>query len=115
MINVIYPRRHGGLYFEKLNQMKNLAVLLALLLMLLSSCHPTHFVVGKGPQQNQVVKARNKFLFLGLTHVGTAPDPNVMSKNAPDYKITVKLTPGDVVLNVVTLGIYSPLTVLVEY
>jgi len=95
--------------------MKKRVVPFALLLMLSSSCHPTHFVVGKGPQQNQVVKARNKFLFLGLKHVGTAPDPNVMSKNASDYKITVKLTPGDVALNVMTLGIYSPLTVLVEY
>ena len=95
--------------------MKNRVVHFALLLLLLSSCHPTHFVVGKGPQQNQVVKARNKFLLLGLKHVGTAPDPNIMSKNASDYKITVKLTPGDVVLNVVTLGIYSPLTVLVKY
>ncbi|HEV8512106.1 MAG TPA: hypothetical protein VGQ59_02455 [Cyclobacteriaceae bacterium] len=90
-------------------------MLFALLLVMLSSCHPTHFVVGKGPQQHQVVKAHNKFLFLGLKHIGTAPDPNLMSKNAADYKITVKLTVVDVVLNAVTLGVYSPLTVMVEY
>lgn len=95
--------------------MKKSIVPFVLLLVLLSSCHPTNFVVGKGPQQHQAVKAHNKFLFLGLTHVGTAPDPNVMSKNAADYKITVKLTAIDVMLNVVTLGVYSPLTVLVEY
>lgn len=89
-------------------------VFFVLLMALLSSCHPTHFVVGKGPQQHQVVKARNKFLFLGLKHIGTAPDPNVMSKNAADYKITIKLTAADVVLNLLTLGVYSPLTVMVE-
>lgn len=85
------------------------------LLLLLSSCHPTHFIVGKGPQHHQVAKAHNKFLFLGLKHIGTAPDPNVMSNHASDYTITVKLTAGDVALNIITLGIYSPLTVLVEY
>ena len=79
------------------------------------ACHPTPFVVGKGPQQHQVVEARNKFLFLGLKHIGAAPDPNIMTKQAADYKITVQLTFSDVLLNVVTLGVYSPLTVQVEY
>jgi len=95
--------------------MKKFIAYFVLLPVFLSSCHPTHFVVGKGPQQQQFVKAHNKFLFLGLKHIGTAPDPNVMSKNSADYRITVKLTAVDVVVNVVTLGIYSPLTVLVEY
>lgn len=92
------------------------SVLLSLLLTaLLGSCHPTHFVVGKGPQQHEVVQQRNKFLFLGLKHVGVSPDPNLMARQAADYKITVKLTFSDVLLNVITLGIYSPLTVQVEY
>lgn len=82
---------------------------------LMCSCHPTHFVVGKGPQQHQVAKAHNKFLFLGVLHVGTAPDPNVMAKKSTDYKVTMKLTFADVALNVITLGIYSPITVEVEY
>lgn len=80
-----------------------------------TSCHPTHFVVGKGPQQHQIKMEHNKFLFLGLKHIGTAPDANVMCNHASDYTITVKLTFSDVLLNVVTLGIYSPLTVQVEY
>jgi hypothetical protein len=79
------------------------------------ACHPTHFVVGNGPQQNKTVVERNKFLFLGLKHIGTSHDPKLMSNNAADYKITVKLTYGDVLLNAITLGIYSPLTVQVEY
>jgi hypothetical protein len=86
-----------------------------MLVVSLSSCHPTHFVVGNGPQQHHVAKAHNKFLFFGLKHIGTAPEPHAMSKNTSDYKITVKLTAVDVVVNVVTLGIYSPLTVQVEY
>jgi hypothetical protein len=98
-------------YLAKFYSIASIVVLSFLLL----SCHPTHFVVGKGPQQHQVITERNKFLFLGLKHVGTAPDPNIMSKQANDYKITVKLTFADVVLNVITLGIYSPLTVQVEY
>jgi len=93
----------------------SLKFLLIVLLMGTASCHPTHFVVGKGPQQNQAIKQKNNFLFLGLKHIGTAPDPGVMSNHAMDYRITVKLTFSDVVLNVVTLGIYSPLTVEVEY
>jgi poly(3-hydroxyalkanoate) synthetase len=80
-----------------------------------TACHPTHFIVGNGPQQHQVAEARNKFLFLGLKHVGVAPDPKLMSNNATDYKITVKLTFADVMLNAITLGIYSPLTIQVEY
>lgn len=81
----------------------------------LTACHPTHFVIGKGPQQHQTVKQRNNFLFLGLKHIGTAPDTNAMSKQSGDYEITVKLTFSDVLLNAITLGIYSPLTVQVEY
>jgi hypothetical protein len=86
------------------------------LLGLLNACHPTSFTVGRGaPDQHQVVKQQNKFLFLGLVHTGIAPDTKVMSNHATDYTITVKLTFTDVLLNVVTLGIYSPLTVEVEY
>jgi hypothetical protein len=81
----------------------------------LFACHPTHFVVGSGPQQKKVVVQRNKFLFLGLVHVGRAPDTKAMSNYSTDYKITVQLTFVDVVLNVMTLGVYSPLTVKVEY
>jgi hypothetical protein len=88
---------------------------LTLFISLTTACHPTHFVVGNGPQQNKTVVERNKFLFLGLKHVGKAPDPKVMCNNAKDYKITVKLTFADVLLNGITLGIYSPLTVMVEY
>ena len=88
---------------------------LIFLLTLATGCHPTHFVIGNGPQQHRVAEARNKFLFLGLKHVGVAPDPKLMCNNATDYKITVKLTFGDVLLNTITLGIYSPLTVQVEY
>jgi len=72
-------------------------------------------MVGKGEQQHQVVKSRNKFLFLGLVHVGTAPNAAIMSKNSGDYTITVKLTFADVFLNVITLGVYSPITVEVAY
>jgi poly(3-hydroxyalkanoate) synthetase len=86
-----------------------------LLTLTLSACHPTHFVIGNGAQHHKVVESRNKFLLLGLVHVGTAPDPAVMSNQATDYKNTVKLTFGDVVLNVITFGIYSPITVQVEY
>lgn len=92
-----------------------LFVTLLLISILLSSCHPTHFTVGKGDQQHQVVKSRNKFLFLGLVHVGTAPDPTILSNHAADYKITVKLTFADVLLNAITLGVYSPITVEVAY
>jgi hypothetical protein len=91
------------------------SVVLVCTVALLTACHPTHFVVGKGPQQQHVVKQHNKFLFLGLVHVGTAPDTKAMSQQAEDYKITVKLTFPDVLLNVITLGIYSPLMVQVEY
>lgn len=81
----------------------------------LLACHPTHFVVGKGAQEKQVVTQRNNFLFLGLVHVGEAPDPKTMSNQSPNYTITVKLTFTDVMLNVISLGFYSPLTVQVAY
>ncbi|WP_114782798.1 Bor/Iss family lipoprotein [Botryobacter ruber] len=88
---------------------------LVLLVLGMSACHPTQFVVGQEKPREQVTVKRNKFLFLGLIHVGTAPDPKAMSHDATDYKITVKLTFKDVLLNAMTLGIYSPLTVQVEY
>lgn len=84
-------------------------------ILFLSACHPTHFVVGKGAQEKQVVTQRNNFLFLGLVHVGEAPDPKTMSNQSPNYTITVKLTFTDVMLNIITLGIYSPLTVQVTH
>lgn len=90
------------------------AIALLLLTMILVSCHPTHFTVGNGPHQHQVTKSKNKFLFLGLVHIGTAPDANVMSNHASDYEITVKLTFTDVLLNVITFGVYSPISVEVE-
>ncbi len=90
--------------------------LLICLVGVLSACHPTSFTVGRGaPDQHQVAKQRNKFLFLGLVHTGIAPDTKLMSNQATDYTITVKLTFTDVLLNVVTLGVDSPLTVEVEY
>jgi hypothetical protein len=88
---------------------------LFLFLAVASSCHPTSFTVGKGAEQHHIVKQKNKFLFLGLVHTGIAPDTKEMSNHASDYTITVKLTFTDVLLNVITLGIYSPLTVQVEY
>jgi hypothetical protein len=97
--------------------MKSAFKKIALLSMLIiaSACHPTHFVVGNGPQQKQVAMKKNKFLFLGLVHTGKAPDPNVMCNHVNDYTITVKLTFTDVLMNIITVGIYSPLTVEVEY
>jgi Bor protein len=88
--------------------------MMLLLALTLCACHPTHFTVGNGAQQHQVVKAQNKFLFLGLVHVGTAPDARAMSNHATDYRITVRLTFADVMLNAITFGIYSPITVEVE-
>ncbi len=98
----------------KFPSIKSLLPLL-LFILLLSACHPTHFIVGKGAQEKHVTTQQNKFLFLGLVHVGTAPDPKQMSKQATDYTITVKLTFTDVVLNIITLGVYSPLTVRVVH
>ena len=98
----------------KLQSTKSLLPIL-LLTLLLCACHPTHFVVGRGAQEKQVTTQRNKFLFLGLVHIGKAPDPKLMSNQAADYTITVKLTFTDVVLNVLTLGVYSPLTVQVTH
>lgn len=98
----------------KLRPTKSLLPLLLLTLML-CACHPTHFVVGRGAQEKQVATQRNNFLFLGLVHIGTVPDPKLMSKQATDYTITVKLTFTDVVLNIITLGVYSPLTVQVTH
>jgi hypothetical protein len=82
---------------------------------LTSGCHPTTFVVGNGPGQGREVTYRNKYLFLGLKPIGTPADPKVLAKGNPDYSITVKLTFTDLLLNVVTIGIYSPLTVTVKY
>ena len=104
----IYPRMKTVPTHQRL-------ILLIVVTLALSACHPTHFAVGNEPKQHKVAESRNNFLLLGLVHVGTAPDPKVMSNQATDYKITVKLTFLDVVLNVITLGVYSPITVQVEY
>lgn len=90
----------------------NLSKILALS-MLMMSCYSYSHVVGTGPQNNEVVKKKNHYLFYGLATVKVA-DSKQMVGESENYKLTVEHSIFDQLLNGFTLGIYTPTTTIVK-
>jgi hypothetical protein len=74
-----------------------------------SSCYTYQFSVGNGAQIGATVTQKNHYLIYGLAPIGTS-DPNQMANGASDYDVHIQHTFVDGLLNLITLGIYTPTT-----
>lgn len=75
--------------------------------LMLSSCFSSRQIVGKGAQGNSYATAKNHNMFFG-TVKDESCNTEEMAGNAENYTISTKQTFADVVLAVVTLGVYTP-------
>lgn len=91
--------------------MKN-TILLAVLVVSLSSCFTHTYMVGDGPQTGVELKEKNHFLIYGLVPLGTA-NPSEMAGSTPNYQVTHSHTFIDGLINALTFGVYSPTTTTV--
>jgi hypothetical protein len=83
-----------------------------LLLVGTSSCYTYQFSVGDGAQVGATFTQKNHYLIYGLAPIGTS-DPKQMAKGAADYDVQIQHTFVDGLLNLITLGIYTPTTTTV--
>lgn len=80
---------------------------------LLSSCYSHKFAIGDGPKTGVVVTEKNHFFLYGLIP-GKVSDPQKMAGDAKDYEVNEIHTFVDGLLNVITLGIYTPTTTKIQ-
>ncbi|CAA7385911.1 Bor family protein [Chryseobacterium fistulae] len=78
----------------------------------LTSCYSYTSVVGKGAQNNVQVTKWNHYLFEGLAPVGVS-DSKQMAGDAENYTVLTKQTFLNGLINIFTLGIYTPTTTIV--
>lgn len=83
------------------------------LMLFLSSCYTYTHTVGNGPQSGTEVKKMNHYLIYGLAPINVS-NPTEMAGDAEDYEVTVQHTFVDGLIQVVTLGIYTPTTTTVK-
>lgn len=82
-------------------------------MLFLSSCYTYTHTVGNGPQSGTEVKKMNHYLIYGLAPINVS-NPTEMAGDAEDYEVTVQHTFVDGLIQVVTLGIYTPTTTTVK-
>ncbi len=87
-------------------------LLMAGLLVSLSSCYTYTYTVGNGPQTNAKVQEKNHYVIFGLAPIKTS-DPIKMAGGASNYQVTIQHTFIDGLLNAITFGIYTPTTTTV--
>lgn len=75
--------------------------------LLLSSCFSSQKIVGDGAKGNSYAKELNHNMFFGSVK-DSSSNPEEMAGTAKNYTITTKQTFGNMVLSVITLGIYTP-------
>ena len=83
------------------------------LLAFTSSCYTHKFNIGEGAKTGVTVSEKNHHFVLGLV-AGKVSDPQKMADGAKDYQVTEKWEFVDGLLNVITLGIYTPTTTIVQ-
>ena len=75
--------------------------------LLLSSCYSSQQIVGKGAQGNSYATDLNHNMLFG-TIKDDSCNPEEMAGSAENYTVSTKQTFGNMVLSVITLGIYTP-------
>jgi hypothetical protein len=79
---------------------------------MLSSCYTYTSVVGKGAQGGQAMTHQNHYLIAGLVPLKMS-DSKAMSGGASDYDITTTHNILDLIIGIITFGIYTPTTTTV--
>ncbi|WP_233885844.1 Bor family protein [Tenacibaculum piscium] len=82
---------------------------IAVCLMMFTSCYTHQYSVGAGAQKGISVKKKNHFVIYGLAPV-VVSDPQKMAKGAKDFDVKTSHTFIDGVINMLTFGIYNPTT-----
>lgn len=90
----------------------NLTLSLGLMLML-TSCYTYTHTVGTGPQSGTEVKKMNHYLIYGLAPINVS-NPTELAEGAQNYEVTVQHTFVDGLIQILTLGIYTPTTTVVK-
>lgn len=83
-----------------------------LLLVGTSSCYTHQYSVGNGAQVGASVTEKNHYLIFGLAPLGTS-DPKQMANGEANFDVKTQHTFVDGLLNLITLGIYTPTTTTV--
>ena len=78
----------------------------------LPSCYTYTYIEGKGPQTNVEITEKNNYFIYGLAQ-GRQSNPKQMAGDTEDYRVTIRHTFVDGLLNALTLGIYTPTTTTV--
>ncbi len=81
--------------------------------MFMTSCYTYTHTVGKGAQSGVTVKEKNHYFIYGLAQ-GKQSNPKAMAGNSDNYRVTIKHTFVDGLLNAITFGIYTPTTTIVQ-
>jgi len=87
-------------------------LLLAFVMMSMSSCFTYTYTMGSGPQTGMTITEKNHYLIYGLAPLNVS-DPVQMAGDSQNYKVTIEHTFIDGLLNAITFGIYSPTTTTV--
>lgn len=77
------------------------------LAILLSSCFSNEQLVGKGAQGTSYATDINHNMLFGSVKDESC-NPEEMAGSANDYTVSTKQTFGNVMLSILTLGIYTP-------
>lgn len=88
-------------------------VLLFVLCVSLTSCYTQTYSVGSGAQTGVKVKEKNHYLIGGLAPLKTA-NPIKMAGDAKNYDVTTTHSFVDLLINLLTGGIYTPTTTIVK-
>ena len=79
----------------------------------LSSCYKHTFAIGEGPQTGVTSQGKNNFFLFGLVP-GKVTDPQALAGDAKDFEVTEVHTFVDGLLGVITFGIYTPTTTMIQ-
>lgn len=87
-------------------------ILPLILVFSMSSCYTYTVSVGSGAQGTQEVKRMNPYFINGLVP-GNVSDPKDLAGDAENYDVTIKHTFIDLLIGVITFGIFSPTSTIV--
>jgi len=83
------------------------------LMLSLTSCYTYSFNVGNGAQSGVTIQEKNHYFIYGLAQ-GKQADFEELAGGSKDYRVTIKHTFVDGLINAITFGIYTPTTTIVQ-
>jgi len=76
-------------------------VLILVSLLIVTGCSTHIHTIGKGPQNYEIVEARQWYILFGLVPLNTV-DTKTMAAGAEDYEIKTETGPLDILMNIFT-------------